>query len=325
MKKSILISSIVVCILFLCMLHLCFAGPVCIVSYTNDALYSILWDYRLPRLLCIIFCGMALPISGLVLQILFRNPIAGPYVLGISSGASFTVALVTMGNLLLWHYRVATGLVLPAAIIGSTAVMLLMLLLSKYIINNTVLILCGVLMSQFLGAAEGLLGVFSRAQDLQNFWFWNMGFIPALPYMYLLLFGCCVVFCFMVLLAQHRQIQTLILGFTYAQSMGVNTKRLRIYLIFAASVLSGIATAFCGPIAFIGMSVPVLSRIWFKTANIKYQLWASAGLGILVLLFTDILAQTLIAPQSLPINIISSCIGIPVVFWALIQQKSYTA
>lgn len=325
MKKSIVIGLVIFCIVITGLLHICFAGPISMLSYSDASLQNVLWNYRLPRLCCAILCGMALPLSGLVLQVLFRNPIAGPYVLGISSGASFMVALVTMGTALFWQQHSASSLVLPAAVIGSTSVMLIMVLLSKHIPHNTILILCGVLISQFLGAAEGVLGVFSRAQDLQNFWFWNMGFIPALPYTYIVLFACAVLICLICLIALHRKIQTLILGFTYAQTMGINPLRIRLYLIIAASVLSGFATAFCGPIAFIGMSVPILSRIWFKTANIKYQLLGCAGIGIVVLLLTDLLAQHVLEPQTLPLNSISSCLGVPVVFWALLKQKSFSA
>jgi iron complex transport system permease protein len=325
MKKTILIGVVILCIVITGILHLCYAGPISIWSYSETSLHNIFWNYRFPRLCCALLCGMALPLSGLVLQVLFRNPIAGPYVLGISSGASFMVALVTMGAALFWQQYTASLLVLPAAIIGSISVMLIMVLLSNQIPQNTVLILCGVLISQFLGAAEGVLGVFSRAQDLQNFWFWNMGFIPALPYSYVLLFACAVLICLICLIAWHRKIQILILGFTYAQTMGVNPLRLRLFLIIAASVLSGFATAFCGPIAFIGMSVPILSRIWFKTASIKYQLLGCAAIGSVVLLLTDLLAQRIFEPQILPLNSISSCFGVPVVFWSLLKQKSFSA
>ncbi len=306
-------------------LHLLWAGPQFLLEYPQSALKTLLYTFRLPRTAAALLCGLSLPVSGLLLQLLFRNPMAGPYVLGISSGASVMVALVMMGSTVWFSLKPSSVLIIPAALTGSLMVMGLMLFLSHRIKNPVVVLLCGVLISQFLGAAEGLLAVFAQAQELQNFWFWNLGFIPVLDHYQLLGYALVVIMCLIGVVWQHAKIQSLLLGPLYAQSMGVHLTQIRLIIMLSASLLTALTTAFCGPIAFIGMSLPILSRIWFKTSHMGYQIIFVALLGSILMLHMDLLSQQLLKPRALPINIISSCFGIPIVLWAIIKEKNFMA
>jgi iron complex transport system permease protein len=282
-------------------------------------------EIRMPKSVTAIAAGSSLAVCGLVLQVLFRNPLAGPYVLGISSGASLMVAIVMLAGHFIGNLSHAGGraVTLLAAICGSLAVMLFILLVARKIASNVVLLLVGLLLSQACGAIEASLAYFADPGNLKTFVVWGMGSLSAtttgdvkifLPVVLLLLSG---------VLFYMKPLNGLLLGAEYAQSAGINVKKSRIALILLSSGLTGVTTAFCGPIAFAGIAMPVVSRMLFPTPRQEVHFASCILLGSLLLLLADAAGHSLAGETALPVNIITTFIGAPLVVWLMLRNKTW--
>ena len=281
----------------------------------------ILYDFRIPRVITALLAGSALSVSGLQMQTIFRNPLAGPYVLGISSGASLGAALVLLGT-----GAVATGIlaewgIVAAAWLGSAAVMFILLLVSIRIRSIMTILILGIMFSSGLSAIISIMQYFGNAVALKSFVIWSLGSLGDVSGSSLNILSITIIPGLLLSMFSVKGLNAMMLGEEQAGSLGVNIRAVRILVFINTSILAGSITAFCGPIGFIGIAVPHITRFLTGKADIRYLLPATILVGMTVLLFSDIVSQLPGSDQMLPINAITSLIGIPVVIWVVISRR----
>ena len=274
---------------------------------------NILHAIRLPKAITAILAGAALSVSGLIMQTLFRNPLAGPYTLGVSSGASLGVAFLTMCSATL-------VLMLPiAACIGATLVLLLVLAVSRKVTSNVSLLIVGMMFGSIAGALVSLLQNFANPDALKLFIVWILGSLSSVGWSDMqLMVPILAVGALFVLLAL-KPLNGLLLGEEYARGLGINVGRTRLFIVLATGLLAGGVTAFCGPIAFIGVAVPHIARGVFKTSNHRVTIPACVLIGACLLLVCDVLCSLFIYP--LPISTVSALFGAPIIIWIILKNK----
>ncbi|WP_159019605.1 FecCD family ABC transporter permease [Algibacter sp. L3A6] len=285
----------------------------------------IILNYRLPKAITAIIVGSGLGISGLLMQTLFRNPLAGPFVLGISSGASLGVALVILGSgvfggVLASLFVSKWGIVIAASL-GSFLVLLAVLMVSIRVRDTMAILIIGLMFASITAAIVSVLSYFGSAEQLQQYVFWGFGSLGNLSWSDLTIFLIIYVLGILASLCSIKSLNTLLLGENYAKSLGLNIKKSRLIIIIATSLLAGTITAFTGPIAFIGLAIPHLTRQIFNTSNHKILLPAVFLLGGIVMLVCDSIAQLPNSDYTLPINAITALIGAPVVIWLLVRKR----
>ena len=287
----------------------------------------IIINYRLPKATAAILVGMGLSISGLLMQTLFRNPLAGPYVLGLSSGASLGVAIVILGATLLPPFLATILLssygIILASSLGSFTVLLAVLAVSHRLRDTMAILIVGLMFGSLTSAIVGTLTYFSTAEQLQKFTFWSLGNLGNLSWTSISLLSICVAIGLLLSLFSIKPLNSLLLGENYAKSLGLNYKKSRLIIIFATSILAGSITAFAGPIAFIGLAVPHISKLVFQTSNHTILFWSSILFGAIIMLICDSISQLPGADFTLPINAVTSIFGAPIVIWLLIRRKTF--
>ena len=289
------------------------------------------WDYiilnfRLPKAITAILVGMGLSISGLLMQTLFRNPLAGPYVLGLSSGSSLGVAFVILGAGFLPSFLTSAilssyGIVL-ASCLGSFIVVLAILVVAQRLRNTMSILIVGLMFASFAAAIVNVLSYFSTAEQLQKFTFWSMGNLGNLSWNSITILGTVVSIGLLLSLFSIKSLDALLLGENYAKSVGLNFKKARFIIIIATSILAGSITAFAGPIAFVGLAVPHIAKLLFQTSNHKILFFSTLLMGGILMLICDIISQLPLLSMTLPINAITSILGAPVVIWLLIGKRN---
>ena len=294
---------------------------------TQESWNYIILEYRLPKVFTAIFTGSGLAVSGLLMQTLFRNPLAGPYVLGLSSGASLGVAIVIMGAS---SFGVGTAALLLskwslviASSLGSLLVLLAVLMASAKLRDTMAILIIGLMFASLTAAVVSVLAYFSPAAQLQQYIFWSFGSLGNLSWQEVSILA---IFWFLgIVLAVFciKNLNTLLLGENYARSLGVKISTNRFIIIIATSLLAGSITAFAGPIAFVGLAVPHLIRQVIPTNDHKILLPAVIFGGAILMLLCDIAAQLPGTEYTLPINAITSLIGAPVVIWLLIRKRKF--
>lgn len=291
----------------------------------QDYINEIIWNYRIPKAFTAILAGMSLSVCGLQMQTLFKNPLADPYILGISSGAGFGVALLVLGlsafgistdGSILSNIGVAT-----AGWLGATGITALILLVSSKLKDNLSLLIFGIMLGSAVTAIISLLQYFSSAQALKVFVLWTMGSFAGLGQGELLILTTLVICGMIISVYNIKELNVLLMGENYAKSLGVNLEKTRRRILIATTLLAGGVTAFCGPIGFIGIAVPHISRMIFKDANHKILLPATALTGSIIMLVTDTIAQLPGQSQVLPVNTVSAMIGIPVILIIILKSK----
>ncbi len=285
----------------------------------------IIWDYRMPKAFTSILVGGGLSLSGLLMQTLFRNPLAGPFVLGISSGASLGAALLLMGTSLLAGYTSFSFLgdvsLAIAASIGSFLVLLIVIIVAQRVKDTMALLIIGLMFGSITSAIVSVLAYFSNAENLQRFIFWSFGSVGNLSTDQLFLLGGNVALGVLLSIISIKSLNAFLLGENYAQSLGVSLKKSRLTIIIATGLLAGGITAFAGPIAFVGLAVPHLTRQIFDTMEHKVLIPAVMLYGAILMLLCDTLAQLPNSASVLPINAITSLVGAPVVIWLLVRKR----
>ena len=285
----------------------------------------IILHFRLPKAITAILVGSGLAISGLLMQTLFRNPLAGPFVLGISSGASLGVALLILGSGIFggvlatiafsnWGLAIASSL-------GAALVLMAVLVTANKVRNTMSILIIGLMFGTVTSAIISVLTFFSDAEKIQQFIFWSFGSLGNLSWNEVLVFFIIYLVGILGLLKVIKPLNTFLLGENYSKSLGIDIKKSRIIILLITSLLTGVITAFAGPIAFIGLAVPHITKLVFKTSNHKTLLPAVAILGAIVLLVCDLIAQLPTSEFTLPINAVTSLFGAPVVIWLLIRKK----
>jgi iron complex transport system permease protein len=285
----------------------------------------IIWNYRIPKALTAILVGSGLALSGLLMQTLFRNPLAGPYVLGISSGASLGAALLIMGSSLFSGFMTFSAFndiaLAVASSVGSFLVLLIVLTVAVKVKDTMALLIIGLMFGSITGAIVSVLSYFTKAEKLQQYIFWEFGSLGNLTWMQLSILCLCT--CIGILLSIHsiKSLNAFLLGENYAKSLGIHLKKSRYTIIIATGLLAGCITAFAGPIAFIGLAVPHLTRQVFHTTDHKILIPAVLCCGAILMLICDTIAQLPGSMSVLPINAITSIFGAPVVIWLLVRKK----
>lgn len=286
----------------------------------SEEMRSIVLDIRLVRDIVAILAGAALSVSGLQMQVLFRNPLAGPYVLGVSAGASLGVALFLLGAPLM-------GIVLSptlqsigtagAAWIGSAVVLLLVVTLSRRIKDIMVMLILGIMLSSGVGAVVEILQYFSNEASLKSYVVWTMGSLGDVTADQLAMLAPVVVAGLAMAVATIKPMNMLLAGERYAASMGLNISRTRTLVLLSTTLLAGTVTAFCGPIGFVGIAVPHIARMLFRSADHRILLPGTILAGVVMLLVGDIVAKYF----ALPINTITALMGIPIVIYIVTRKR----
>ena len=292
---------------------------------TNNTWQYIVTSYRLPKTITAILVGSSLAISGLLMQTLFRNPLAGPFVLGISSGASLGVATLLLSagifGSALASLASSNYAIVLAASFGSFLVLLVVLIAATKVRNTMSILIIGLMFGSFTSAIISILSYFSNAEQLQQFMFWSFGSVGNLNWSDISIFLGLVLVGLLLILFILKPLNSLLLGEDYAKSMGVNISKTRIITLIATSILTGVCTAFAGPIAFIGLAVPHLSKLFIVTSNHKILLPAVAIMGAILMLISDTIAQLPNSTYTLPINAVTTLFGAPIVIWLLVRKR----
>ena len=284
---------------------------------------QIIHAIRLPKALTAILAGAALSVSGLVMQTLFRNPLAGPYTLGVSSGASLGVAFLTMcGTLLATQFSIFNfqfSILLPgAAVIGATLVLLLVLAVSRRVTSNVSLLIVGIMFGSIAGALVSLLQNFANPDALKLFIVWTLGSLSSVGWGDMQLMLPILIVGTLLAVWVLKPLNGLLLGEDYARGLGINVERTRLLIVLATGLLAGGVTAFCGPIAFVGVAVPHIARGLLRTSNHRLTMPASALIGACLLLICDVLCSLFTYP--LPISTVSALFGAPVIIWIILKK-----
>jgi iron complex transport system permease protein len=290
---------------------------------SNPVHSDIIWQFRITKALTCILAGSALSVSGLQMQTLFRNALAGPDVLGLSSGASLAVSLLLMSQ--------AAGFTLfsdpgpwstvIAASIGAGMVFVIILFVSRRLGDNTSLLIIGLMIGAATASLVSVLQFLSKAEDQQAYLLWTFGSLGTLNWIEIQILTAILVVGIIIGMISVKALNAWLLGDNYARSVGVRIGRARLFIIFSAAILTGGVTAFCGPIAFVGLAVPHLTKLVIKTHNHRILLPAVIITGAILLLFCDIVAQLPGSNYVLPINAITALLGAPVVIWIVLRAK----
>ena len=315
------------------------------VSIPLDAVAAILWDeagqkpswshivhaIRLPRALTAVLAGAALSASGLQMQTLFRNPLADPFILGISAGASLGVALVVLGTgvtgggLLAGLGLLGQAGVVAAAVAGAGLVLGLVLLVGRRLQNAMTLLILGLMFGYLTGALVSVLLYFSIPEQVQTYVLWTFGSFGAVTWGQLAILAPVVLAGLGIAGLLVKPLNALLLGETYARSMGLDARRARLWIIASAALLAGAVTAYCGPIGFLGVAVPHLCRALFDTSDHRVLLPATLLLGAMLALSADLAARLPGSEATLPLNAVTALIGAPVVTWIILRRRKPAA
>ncbi|HOW10616.1 MAG TPA: iron ABC transporter permease [Bacteroidales bacterium] len=286
---------------------------------------TILMRFRIPKAVTALLAGVALSVSGLQMQTLFRNPMAGPYVLGLSSGASFGVAVVILGFSSIASPENAGGLgnwaIAAASWLGAGSVMLLIMMISARVKNIMTVLILGIMLSSAISAVVSIMQYFSSATMLKSYVIWTMGSLGNVTSGQLKVMTASVAAGTILSLISVKMLNALLLGEDYALSIGLEVKTSRNIIIAGTSILAGTVTAFCGPIGFVGIAVPHLARLIFRTADHRVLIPASILTGSLIMLGSDIASQLPGSDKVLPVNAVTALIGIPVVIWVILRNQ----
>lgn len=328
-RKTILFIGLSIAVLILFILDIALGSvSIPLKDVWNALFYSdgdvttvkIVRDIRLIKAIVAVTTGVALSISGLMMQTLFRNPLAGPYVLGISSGASLGVALFILGAPVLGlatNSFLSTMGIAGAAWVGSALILGFIAAVSRRIKDIMVILILGMMFSSGVSAVVQVLQYLSNEEALKSFVIWTMGSLGDVSMSQLWLMIPAVVIGIILSVAVIKPLNLLLLGESYARSMGLNIKRSRMIIFVSTTLLAGTVTAFCGPIGFVGLAIPHVARALFKDADHRVLMPGAALCGAVILLSCDLISKLL----TLPINTITSLLGIPIVIWVVVRNK----
>ncbi|MCB0456778.1 MAG: iron ABC transporter permease [Flavobacteriaceae bacterium] len=285
----------------------------------------IITQYRIPKAITAMLVGSGLGVAGLLMQTLFRNPLAGPFVLGLSSGASLGVAFLILGagafGGFFTNALVSEWSLVIASALGSFLVLLAVLAVTFRVKDTMAILIIGLMFGSVTSAVVAVLSYFSNAEKLQQYVFWSFGSLGNQSWNSVFILSFCVMLGLLIAFFSVKPLNALLLGENYARSLGVRLKRTTLLIIVATSILAGAITAFAGPIAFIGLAVPHITRQWITTSNHSVLLPGVLLLGGIIMLICDSVAQIPFSEYTLPINAITSLVGAPVVIWLLVRKK----
>ncbi len=289
---------------------------------------TIILQSRLPMAITAMLAGAALGVAGLMMQTLFRNPLAGPSVLGVSSGASLGVALVMLfiaipgGSFVAVSQISGKYSVIIAAFVGSSIVLFIISLFASRFNSNTIILIIGIMIAYATSSLVGILQFYSLKEDLQAFVIWGLGSFGNVPLSLITTFALLTAIGLTLSVLLIKPLNLFLLGEYYAINLGLNTKKSRYWILITTGLLTATVTAFCGPIAFLGLAVPHIARTIFQTSDHRIILPGSLLCGALLALVCNIIARLPGIDSALPINAITSLIGAPIVIWLLVKKNT---
>lgn len=287
----------------------------------NPVLATIVLKIRLPRVIAALTSGAALAAAGLLLQILFKNPVVDAFVLGISSGSGLAVGLVILAGVTFGFQCSLPWLTVGAAFVGALLVMLAVLALARRVPHSTALLVIGLIFAYLCSGVNGVLMTFSQKEQLQTFISWSMGSFSGFTWRQAVILNLAIGPALFGVFLLSKPLNALLLGEDYSRSLGVNLPRLRWMIILVTSVLTAVVTAFSGPVAFVGLAVPHLGRLGLRTSDNRQLIPVTLLLGALLTGGCDFIARTLFAPQELPLTAVTSLIGGPVVIYLVLRRR----
>lgn len=287
----------------------------------NPIYREIILNHRLPKALTAILAGTSLSVAGVLMQTLFHNPLAGPDVLGVTSGASLGVALLTLGTSFLPFWLIAGWGQIVAAIIGAIAVLLLVIIASIKVPQTVSLLIIGMMFGYFTGAIVSILQNMSNPDTLKLFITWTFGSLASVGWEQMSVMAPVIIVGVLMAFLLQKQLNILLLGKNYANGLGISVIQLRLWIILATALLAGTSTAFTGPIAFIGITMPHVARGLFRTPNHRVVLPASLICGAITMLACDIISQLPGMQGTLPINAVTALFGAPIIIWIILKNK----
>ena len=287
----------------------------------NTTISSIIWNLRIPRAIAAVLGGAYLAASGLLLQIYFRNPIVGPYILGISSGATLMVSFVMLTSITVGWTLFTPFISTLAAFAGAYGVMLIVLAIASRVKGGVTLLIVGLMMGYLCGGVTAILTALAEKEKIKGFVLWQLGSFSGFKWDeigILLVFGGAVL---ILLFVQSKPLNAFLLGEEYAASMGVNIRRFRLLILLCACALAGMITSMAGPVAFIGMAVPHMARLSFGTSDNRILIPGACLMGALVASVCDLIARTVLSPVELPLSAITAFFGAPIVITLLLKRR----
>jgi iron complex transport system permease protein len=287
-------------------------------NFQSSDSFILFKEIRLPRTLTAILAGSSISIAGLLMQTLFKNPLAGPSILGITSGSSLFVALYTMAGIQLFS---SNWDIISSGILGALLFSIIILFFSKYVRQQTSLLIIGMMLGSFTNSIIQIIENQTIAEKLQTYNVWGFGSLQHVYIEQIPLILITFTLAFLMIISHIKPLNTIVLGETSAQHLGIQVKKTRFVIIISTAIFTGVTTAFCGPISFVGLAVPNLVKIWFRTTNQTILLISSAFIGSVFLLFCDCIILFLEDVIQIPLNSITSLIGAPFVVWLLLKKR----
>lgn len=282
----------------------------------------ILLELRLPRVLTAIFAGAALSIAGLLMQSFFKNPLAGPYILGVSAGSGLGVALLIMlGSIAGWELTQVQNGAMVFSVAGAALILTIIMLLSRKIGNGGMLLIAGLMVGSFASAVVSVLQFFAPSESIKKYLLWTMGDLSSVGLSEMTLFAGLIVVFGLFAFMSSKGLNALLLGDDGATNLGIDVKKLKFIIILISGVLAGVVTAYCGPIAFVGLAAPHLAKILSKTSNHITLVPLSGMIGALLLLICDLISQVPGSDIILPINAVTSLVGAPLVISIILRNR----
>ena len=298
----------------------------------NVVWVKIVENIRLPKAITAILAGVALSLSGLQMQTLFRNPLAGPSVLGITAGASLGVALIMLGSgYTTSMYAIqqlgisGSWLIILASTLGSSVIFLIIIGISLRINDNVVLLIVGIMIGNVTISLVSIWQYFSAPEQIQEYLIWTFGSLGGVTRQHLQILSVTVIIGVLITFISSKYLNLLLMGENYARSMGLNVQVIKVLIISSTSLMAGAVTGFCGPIGFVGIAVPHLSRSIFNTSDHRVLIPMTCLMGATLMLGCDIIAQLPGSHITLPINSVTALIGSPVVIWVILRRKNLRA
>lgn len=296
-------------------------------DHTNQAWSLIIEKIRIPKAITAILAGSGLSVSGLQMQTLFRNPLAGPSELGITAGAALGVAVIMLGGAGTGIFAIrelgvsGSWLVILMASTGSAGVLLVILFISRQVRDNVILLIVGIMVGAITLSVVSIWQYFSAPEQLQEYIMWTFGSLGGVSGQQLSVLAVIVLLGLSIAFIASKSLNALLLGENYARTMGLTVRKSRLMILLSTSILTGSVTAFCGPIGFIGIAVPHLARTILKSSDHKVLIPACCLIAVILMLICDILSQSAGESSVLPINVITSLIGAPVVIWVIVRLQ----
>ncbi|SHJ18801.1 FecCD family ABC transporter permease [Lutispora thermophila] len=283
---------------------------------------TIVWKIRLPRALASMIGGAAIAVAGLLFQIFFRNPIVDSYILGVSSGSTLFIALLMLGGVTFGFSTLSPYTLFIGAFLGAICVTAIILIVAYKVRDIATLLIIGLMIGYLCTAVTNILKTFAENEKLKEFIIWTMGSFSGFTWDQLKIMTIIVIPFLFGAFMISKPLNAFLLGEEYAKSMGVNIKFFRICIILVSSVLTAAVTAFAGPVAFIGMSVPHIARLSLRTSDNRMLVPLSILFGGTITVLCDLIARTLLAPAELTISSVTSFFGVPIVIWLLLKRRT---